>query len=238
MLKKSRELDPDASSVALITLSLVSVGIIMFAPNLINSQKFLTLGMSQTKSIPTNLFATVNPKQSLGVRAICVAEGNCTLTGDRTKFSQGHKDPGNGKWNRGWCSDQGRGINESDADQKCLDYAKQWLSKNQDAANISSELFINAIDLANQSSIKSGLANKYREAIAAGKTGLEAIIHARVESFRVNGTLQASGLFRICEQSSRLSEFASYSESWRYQCIYRDQERRSKAIHAVLQLEK
>ncbi|MCT7970268.1 hypothetical protein NG799_28535, partial [Laspinema sp. D1] len=136
-MHRNRELDPDASFVALVTIALLTAGAAIFSPGLLqgNWQSFLSLGLPQSASTANagELFRTPDPKKDMGVRAICAAEGNCDSQGNRTALSQGHVDPGNGVWNRGWCSDQGRGRNEAEADIKCLEYAQKWLEPNKDA---------------------------------------------------------------------------------------------------------
>jgi hypothetical protein len=122
---------------------------------------------------------------------------------------------------------------------KCLEYAQRWLPDNQDAIVHGNEVYINAIDLANQSSIKSGLADKYQKAKLEGRSGVDAIAHARVESFRRGGELSAGGLFKVCSNprnqfAQKLRGMTPYSEGWRYHCIRQDQERRVMAIHEVL----
>lgn len=243
MHQRNRELDSDASFVLMVTVALLTAGAAIFSPGLLqgNWQSFLSLGLPQSVSTANvgELFQTPDPKRDIGVRAICAAEGNCDSQGNRTALSQGHRDPGNGVWNRGWCSDQGRGRNEAEADIKCLEYNRQWIEPNADAQRFGNEVFINAVDLANQSSIKSGLAAKYERAKGEGRSGVDAITHARVEAFRRNGELAAGGLFRVCANprnqfAQRLKEMTPYSEQWRYWCIRQDQERRVKAINEVL----
>ncbi|MCT7981537.1 hypothetical protein [Laspinema olomoucense] len=241
---KTRELDPDAGFVFMVTLALLCAGAAIFSPQIFqgNWQSFLKLGLPSSSITPGNtgeLFKTPDPKTDLGVRAICAAEGNCLSDGTRTALSKGHIDPGNGVWNRGWCSDQGRGRDENEADVKCLEYAQKWLEPNADAIQHGPEVYINSIDLANQSSVKSGLADKYQRAKLEGRSGTDAIAHARVEAFRRGGELSAGGLFKVCSNprnqfAQRLRGMQPYSEAWRYGCIRQDQERRVKAINEVL----
>jgi D-alanyl-D-alanine dipeptidase len=244
-MQRNRELDPDASFVVAVTLALLCAGAAIFSPQIFqgNWQSFLKLGLPESSSIANGdageLFKTPDPLKDIGVRSICAAEGNCDSSGNRTALSKGHIDPGNGKYNRGWCSDQGRGRDESEADQKCLEYAQRWLEVNQDAVVHGPEVYVNAIDLANQSSVKEGLADKYQRAKLEGRSGTDAIAHARVESFRRGGELSAGGLFKVCSNprnqfAQRLRGMVRYSEGWRYHCIRQDQERRVMAIHEVL----
>ncbi|WP_199249839.1 hypothetical protein [[Phormidium] sp. ETS-05] len=99
---------------------------------------------------------------------------------------------------------------------------------------------INGADLANQSP-RAGedFGTRYAQALAKGLKGEKALIHARVESFRTEeGTLSASGLFRICGDNAsyreQLAALKPYSEAWRWQCIALDQGRRVRAIEEVL----
>ena len=62
--------------------------------------KFMSNGVKSISSTNTsysgelnNLFADIS---SIGVLAICTAEGNCQLDGSKTKLYSGHVDPGNG----------------------------------------------------------------------------------------------------------------------------------------------
>ncbi|MGL5192944.1 MAG: hypothetical protein ACRC8Y_05015 [Chroococcales cyanobacterium] len=241
---QNRELDPDASFVMVVWISILTTGVLMFSPGILqgNWRSFLKLGLPSSSIAPGDageLFKTPDPKRDLGVRAVCAAEGNCLADGTRTALSKGHVDPGNGKWNRGWCSDQGRGKDESEADLKCLEYAQKWIEPNQDAVQHGNEVFINAVDLANQSSVKEGLAGLYARAKLDGRSGVDAITHARVEAFRRNGELSAGGLFKVCANprnqfAQRLRGMRPYSEEWRYGCIRQDQERRVQAINEVL----
>jgi len=247
---QSREFEPGINLVFITTLSILCAGVAITSPDLFKGGwKNVIQKVFSPSTIASNvafninskdLFATADPKKSLGVRAICAAEGNCDSEGNRTALSRGHRDPGNGKWNRGWCSDQGRGKNEAEADIKCLQYVRKWLEGNSDARQLGDEVFINALDLANQSSIKKGLANKYKQALKEGKHGIEAITHARIEAFRrENGELSASGLFRVCSNPrnlfyKRLRGLTPGSEQWRYNCIRQDQKRRVEAINKVL----
>jgi hypothetical protein len=64
-----------------------------------------------------NLNSLFANNSSVGVLAICAAEGNCQIDGRKTSLYYYHVDPGN----RGFCSDQGRGgTNLENADAGCL----------------------------------------------------------------------------------------------------------------------
>lgn len=198
----------------------------------------------------SELFASVD---SIGAIAICAAEGNCNPDGSKTAIYKGHKDPGNGKHNRGFCSDQGRSKGSiEDADRGCLEYLNRRIPHlNQtfgsEGIEPETEVFVNAVDLWNQASprVSNQFAKKYRDAIAQGKQNKDAIIWARVESFRKSkGELEAGnasiGLFGICNNPAndyykRLTGLKPFSEEWRFKCIEMDQSRRVDAINRVLE---
>jgi hypothetical protein len=192
---------------------------------------------------------------SVGVLAICTAEGNCGLDGSKTILYSGHIDPGNGVENRGWCSDQGRGgINLNNADALCLTRTRSRiprLVRKLQAAGINPEqnveVFINSLDQWNQASprVSDNFALRYADALKKGLKGKEAILWARVEAFRKSdGELEAGnsrvGLFSICANpkntyyTTRLQQYQIWSERWRWNCIALDQRRRLEAINQVL----
>ncbi len=76
--------------------------------------KFVSDGVENISEINTSYPGKLNDlfanNSSIGVLAICAAEGNCTIDGKKTSLYYYHLDPGNRVLNRGWCSDQGRGI--------------------------------------------------------------------------------------------------------------------------------
>ncbi len=78
------------------------------------------------------------------------------------------------------------------------------------------------------------------QVIKTGQRGTDAITEARVQSFRRGNNLSAGGLFRGCSNpGNALGQNlpgAFRSESWRHECIRRDQARRQKNIAAVLRL--
>ena len=199
-----------------------------------------------------NLFAD---NSSIGVLAICSAEGNCELDGSKTKLYSGHVDPGNGVINRGWCSDQGRGGNNLDnADAICLKRTRSRiprLVRKLQAVGINPEqnveAFINNLDQWNQASprVSDAFPKRYADALKKELKGKEAVLWARVEAFRKsNGQLEAGnsrvGLFSICINpqntyyTARLQQYPTLSERWRWNCIALDQKRRLEAINQVL----
>lgn len=192
-----------------------------------------------------SLFAT---KTSPGSIAVGVAEGNMTTSGDATRLYRGHVDPGNGATNRGFCSwNRSKKITVAEADRRCLSrlkiQAKDTETKLEELGippqeNI--EALVNGTDLSNQSPrAGADFAARYSEALDKKLTGSEALVDARVESFRKpDGELSASGLFRICRRESyyrqQLQGLKRYSEAWRWQCIALDQGRRVRAIAKAL----
>ena len=192
-----------------------------------------------------SLFAT---STSPGSIAVGVAEGNMTTSGDATRLYRGHIDPGNGVTNRGFCSwNRSKNITVAEADRRCLArlkiQAKDTETKLEELGippqeNI--EALVNGTDLSNQSPrAGADFAARYSEALDKKLTGSEALVDARVESFRKpDGELSASGLFRICRRESyyrqQLQGLKRYSESWRWQCIALDQGRRVRAIARAL----
>ena len=199
-----------------------------------------------TRNIPgsaSQLFAT---KQSLGSISVGHAEGNMDASGNPTSLTNGHTDPGNGAFNRGFCSwNKANGLSLAKADAKCLQALQQQAAAaEQDlkkaGVEASAIAIINGADLANQSP-RAGedFGDQYAKALAKGLKGEKALIHARVESFRTEkGILSASGLFRICGNYSsyreQLAGLKPGSEAWRWQCIALDQGRRVRAIEEVL----
>ncbi|MGB0560590.1 MAG: hypothetical protein ACPGVO_02150, partial [Spirulinaceae cyanobacterium] len=174
--------------------------------------------------------------QAVGVVAIGHAEGNLTLAGDRTAAYWGHADPGNFRQNQGWCSDQGRGGGDPAlADRKCLERVQERLPQitadfyqaGLDPA-AEPESMLNAVDLYNQASpwVSRQFPQKYALALEQGRTGEAALVWARVEAFRRQGKIDASGLIGICRREARLVT------DW--QCVAQDQRRRIQAISRVL----
>lgn len=221
--------------------------------------KFMSNGVKSISSTNTSYSGELNDlfadNSSIGVLAICTAEGNCQLDGSKTKLYSGHVDPGNGVINRGWCSDQGRGGNNLDnADAVCLKRTRSRiprLVKKLEAFGINPkqniEAFINNLDQWNQASprVSDAFPKKYADALKKGLKDKEAILWARVEAFRKsNRELEAGnsrvGLFSICVNpkntyyTNRLQQFPIWSEPWRWNCIALDQKRRLEAINKVL----
>jgi len=221
--------------------------------------KFMSNGVKSISSTNTSYSGELNDlfadNSSIGVLAICAAEGNCTINGKKTSLYYYHVDPGNSIANRGWCSDQGRGgTSLENADTVCLKRTRsripRLVGKLQNAGikpeqNI--EAFINNLDQWNQASprVSDAFPKKYADALKKGLKGKEAILWARVEAFRKsNRELEAGnsrvGLFSICANpqntyyTTRLRKYSMWSERWRWNCIALDQKRRLEAINKVL----
>ncbi len=186
--------------------------------------KFISNGVKSISSTHTSYSGSLKDlfadNSSIGVLAICTAEGNCKIDGSRTKLYSGHVDPGNRVLNFGWCSNQGRDRGNLDTvDAGCLKRTRsripRLVNKLQNAGikpeqNI--EAFINNIDQWNQASprVSDAFAKKYADALKKGLEGKEAILWARVEAFRKsNGELEAGNsrvgsIFNLCESSKYL----------------------------------
>ena len=221
--------------------------------------KFVSDGVENISEINTSYPRKLNDlftnKYSVGVLAICAAEGNCTIDGKKTSLYYYHLDPGNRIGNRGWCSDQGRGgTNLENADALCLKRTKSRIPRLANKLQIAGinpeqniEAFINNLDQWNQASprVSDAFPKRYADALKKGLKSKEAILWARVEAFRKsNGELEAGnsrvGLFSICANSqntyytAKLQQYSMWSERWRWNCIALDQRRRLEAINQVL----
>jgi hypothetical protein len=221
--------------------------------------KLVSEGVENISELSTSYSGKLNTlftnNSSIGVLAICAAEGNCTIDGKKTSLYYYHVDPGNRKVNRSWCSDQGRGgTNLENADAGCLTRTRSRiprLVRKIQAVGINPEqnveVFINSLDQWNQASprVSDAFALRYADALKKGLKGKEAILWARVEAFRrSDGELEAGnsrvGLFSICANpkntyyTTRLQQYSMFSERWRWNCIALDQRRRLEAINQVL----
>ncbi|HBB34972.1 MAG TPA: hypothetical protein DDZ80_19735 [Cyanobacteria bacterium UBA8803] len=211
--------------------------------------------LQQSLTIYSSLFTAPT---SLGMVAIGVAEGNYRLVfSNGTLYVQltphyfGHTDPGNLSWgdrvtNYGPCSDQGRsGGTLALAEKLCLERARSQLPTQLIDLNTAGidpngdlEAVLNAADLYNQA--KSIHSRYFPKALAlarqGGIKGDEALAWARTASFYLNlnnemdlqtGSNQATGLLGICARENYpITE---------WECVYRDQMRRVKAISSVLE---
>jgi hypothetical protein len=172
--------------------------------------------------------------ESIGNVAICHAEGNCVNGKKHARYS-GHKDPGNGVHNMGYCSSQKQVKSVDEANKACLERTREALPRINQLAlsnNINPDknklFYINVVDLHNQASdwVWQNMV-KYYASNQDKLKGDEAIIEARVYGFYRNGKFDATGLFNACNISG-----ANQSEN--YKCIKHDQARRFKEIKGVL----
>ncbi|MCT7992539.1 hypothetical protein [Laspinema olomoucense] len=207
-----------------------------------------------TYRTPPAIADVAKDMNSIAVYAIGHAEGNLTVSGQETSLIKGHVDPsligGRRVWNKGWCSNYGKGGNLDQANQGCLKRTQSRIplisSKMQQNGlppEQNFELFLNILDLWNQASPRvSDVAPKVAgDLFKKGLRGDELIQQTRIESFRdeSTGLLSAGGLFNICanprNQSHDFVKMHPYrSENWRNGCIGWDQNRRRKAISNVL----
>ena len=191
------------------------------------------------------LFAT---KRSPGSIAVSVAEGRLSADGLHEDQSD-EDDPGNHALNRGFCNwNHADGLTYAEADAHCL-----AALQHQAAATIHNlqsvgieptvELVVNGTDLWNQSNqAGEAFAQHFKEVFEEVRSiDEDSLTAARVEAFRNSANqLDASGLFSICSRypyyQTRLQAYASYPESWKWECIALDQRRRVQAVGKVLRL--
>ncbi|AFZ11522.1 peptidase M15D vanX D-ala-D-ala dipeptidase [Crinalium epipsammum PCC 9333] len=210
-----------------------------------------------TAKAPVSLEKLFENSRSIGNVAICAAEGNCSSDGSGTHtnlyLQGGHFDPANDVYNRGFCSDQGRGRDNADADNKCVERNKSRLNKITQLMTAAGtppqqhiKAFISGIDQWNQASprVSDKFPSKYSQALQQGMTEEAAIKWARVEAFRNwRGQLDASGLRTVCsskwslstQQKAGLIGLSVGSEQYMKRCIGADQKRRTDAIAITLQ---
>ena len=223
--------------------SLVSVVALGLTVGSIWGSQLLTKpSVSPKPQPPASISSLFSTKSSLGSIAVGHAEGNMDTKGNPTHLTNGHTDPGNGAFNRGFCSwNRANGLSLAQADAKCLaalQSQSQGIITDLKAVDINptTEIIINGTDLSNQSP-RAGkdFAAKYRDAVKAKHPN--PILDARIKAFEVKpGVLSATGLFRICRTyghySQQLQGLSGYE--WDYQCIGLDQRRRVEAIKNVL----
>jgi hypothetical protein len=129
---------------------------------------------------------------SLVAKAVGSAEGTRTPDGDRNPAYYGHVDPGNKAWNQGSFSYQHGAASPEEADRKQLQRLQDQAAVLQasaiaDGVSLTLEETLNGIDLANQSPKaaldRDGYIDWLAKAHAIGKTGEEAILWARAQSY-------------------------------------------------------
>jgi hypothetical protein len=134
---------------------------------------------------------------SLVARAVGSAEGTRRPDGGKNPAYFGHRDPGNAKWNLGSFSYQHAARSPEDADQRQLrrlqtqDQMLQQKAAEQ-GLNLTLEERLNGLDLANQAPLaaldRGGYIDRLKEARDRGLRGSEAILTARVNSYREPST--------------------------------------------------
>jgi hypothetical protein len=129
---------------------------------------------------------------SLVAKAVGSAEGTRTPEGDRNPAYYGHVDPGNKAWNLGSFSYQHSATSPEEADRKQLQRLQTQAAALQATAiaegvDLTLEETLNGIDLANQAPKaaldRNGYIDWLAKAHAIGKTGDEAILWARSQSY-------------------------------------------------------
>lgn len=134
---------------------------------------------------------------SLVARAVGSAEGTRRPDGSKNQAYYGHRDPGNAKWNLGSFSYQHEARSPEDADQRQLTRLQtQDRMLQQKAAaqglTLTLEERMNGLDLANQAPLaaldRGGYIDRLKEARDRGLRGYEAILTARVNSYREPST--------------------------------------------------
>ena len=137
-----------------------------------------------------SLFA--GDSNSLVAKAVGSAEGTRTPDGDRNPAYYGHVDPGNKAWNLGSFSYQHGAASPEEADRKQLQRLQDQAAVLQataiaDGVNLTLEETLNGIDLANQAPKaaldRQGYIDWLAKAHAIGKTGEDAILWARAQSY-------------------------------------------------------
>jgi hypothetical protein len=145
------------------------------------------------------LFATPD---SPGSVAIGTAEGTRTADGAKTVAYDGHRDPGNGRLNKGTFSEQHGAATPEEADRRQLFVLRHQVGQIQSEAqkkgiSLGQTEIVNGADLANQSPLAAGdYVDRLKQCQAAGKAGSDAVLCARVESYRDprSGRFDAPGL--------------------------------------------
>ena len=130
---------------------------------------------------------------SLVARAVGSAEGTRRPDGAKNPAYYGHRDPGNAKWNLGSFSYQHEARSPEDADSRQLhrlatqDKMLQQRAQSQ-GLNLTLQERLNGLDLANQAPLaaldRGGYIDRLKESRDRGLRGTEAILQARVNSYR------------------------------------------------------
>ena len=134
---------------------------------------------------------------SLVARAVGSAEGTRRPDGAKNPAYYGHRDPGNAKWNLGSFSYQHAARSPEDADSRQLnrlatqDKMLQQRAQSQ-GLNLTLQERLNGLDLANQAPLaaldRGGYIDRLKESRDRGLRGTDAILQARVNSYREPNT--------------------------------------------------
>ena len=153
-----------------------------------------SIAASTTPTDPTIFQGGPN---SLVARAVGSAEGTRRPDGAKNPAYYGHRDPGNAKWNLGSFSYQHAARSPEDADSRQLnrlatqDKMLQQRAQSQ-GLNLTLQERLNGLDLANQAPLaaldRGGYIDRLKESRDRGLRGTEAILQARVNSYREPNT--------------------------------------------------
>ncbi|MEO1148002.1 MAG: hypothetical protein AAFY26_20665 [Cyanobacteria bacterium J06638_22] len=149
--------------------------------------------VSDTVALPDPLVPLfAHGSQSLVAIAVGSAEGTRTPMGDITPAYHGHVDPGNGAWNLGSFSYQHGAVSPEEADQRQLARLQQqatslWHEAERRGLQLSTEAWLNGIDLANQAPEAAlepgGYLDRLQEAHRLNLADTDAIAWARTRSY-------------------------------------------------------
>ena len=148
-------------------------------------------------TVPTDPTIFQGGPNSLVARAVGSAEGTRRPDGAKNPAYYGHRDPGNAKWNLGSFSYQHAARSPEDADSRQLnrlatqDKMLQQRAQSQ-GLNLTLQERLNGLDLANQAPLaaldRGGYIDRLKESRDRGLRGTEAILQARVNSYREPNT--------------------------------------------------
>ena len=143
--------------------------------------------------IPTDSTIFQGGPNSLVARAVGGAEGTRRPDGSKNPAYYGHRDPGNAKWNLGSFSYQHEARSPEYADSRQLrrlvtqDKMLQQRAQSQ-GLNLTLQERLNGLDLANQAPLaaldRGGYIDRLKQSRDRGLKGTEAILQARVNSYR------------------------------------------------------
>jgi hypothetical protein len=173
-----------------------------------------------------------------GAIAIGAAEGNYDSKGNRLRNWYGHSDPGDNRYNKGFCSiapgrgDHFSGGTPEEADAACIRMLQGKLEKvfadfERAGAELTLERAINSLDLYNQAS--PDVSKRFPKRLVEFErksSGVDLIADARTAAFYKGNRNTATGLLSICRRENRpVSD---------WNCVRGDQMRRAVAIRKTL----